>query len=186
MKKSFKLLLLAASITLFSCGENSKKDFAENSASIKALGEKLNSKFGTDSYYTSIGVTSSDYGSIITVTQTNDPSSLKMSDWNYLSGSWTQTSDITLELAVGNAEDYMFKLGDKVNFETLGKIVDEAKSILKKEKEIDGKVTSILVVAPNNGDFSSMEYYLELEPLTGGTDFDFRYTLEGDLIKYDY
>jgi hypothetical protein len=185
MKKSFKYLVVAASLVLFSCG-NGKKDFAENAASISALEAELKSEFGDDAYYTSISIVGTDYGSILSVTETSDPSSLKMADWTYGNGAWTQSSEITLELSGGKAEDYMFKIGDKINFETLGKIVDDAKSILKKEKEIDAKVSTILINAPDNGDFSSMEYFLNLEPATGGTTFRFEYTLEGELIKYDY
>ncbi|WP_405411476.1 hypothetical protein [Maribacter sp. Asnod1-A12] len=185
MKTVLKSVFFISLFVLVSCG-NGKTNYAENAVSIKSLGDELQSEFG-DAYYTSINVTSSDLGSVVTVTNTEDPSSMKMADWSYFQGSWKQNSDITLEVPEGaKAQDYMFQVGKQVKFDVLGKIVDDAKAKLKTDKKIDGKVQTILVNAPNDGNFESMEYYLTLEPMSGGTSFDFQYQMDGTLIKYDY
>lgn len=186
MKNRISFIFAALVLGLTSCGGSGVSDFAENAESILALEKNLKAEFGDDAYYTSINIMSSDLGSVVNLTNTKDPSSLNMEEWNYLSGTWTQISDVTLELSGGSAEEFMFKIGDLVKFDVLGKIVEDAKEILKNEKDIDAKVSTILINAPSDGDFDSMIYFLDLEPTSGGTSFDFQYTLSGELIKYDY
>lgn len=185
MKNRINLFFAAlALLGLTSCG-GGVSNYTENAESILALEKDLKAEFG-DAYYTSINIMNNDAGNIINLTNTNDPASLSMKEWNYVSGAWSQISDVTLELSGGTAEEFMFKLGDQVKFDVLGKIVEDAKKILKTEKEVDAKISNILINAPDDGDFESMIYFLDLEPVTGGTSYDFQYTLSGELIKYDY
>lgn len=185
MKNTISIFLTVTALGLLSCG-NGKTDFTDNAASMIALGEEIKGEFG-DSYYTSFSVNNTSSGPIVGVSTTKDPSSMQMGDWQYFDGSWSQISEITLEVPSGaKAEDYMFKFGEQVKFETIGKIIEDAKATLKKEKEVDAKVEDLIVNAPNNGDFDTMEYLLTLEPISGGTSFNFSYTLNGELIKYDY
>ena len=177
---------LALSILLFSCGGNSSY---EDKDSLLDLKEELISEFGDDAYYTNLAIMNSENGTVINVSQTDDPSSLKMSEWNYFNGDWNQNSEITLEISGDTkAEDFMFQLNDKVvDFEILGKAVEEAKEKIISEKKIEEvRVASILINAPKDGDFNSMEYYITINPKSGGTRFDFRYGMDGTLKDFDY
>ncbi len=182
MKHLFYLL----TITFFiSCNNN--KSF-EDKESLTGLKNELISKFGENAYYTKLSITNHENGSIVSVSQTDDPSSLKMTEWNYTSGSWNQISDVTLEIS-GNAkaEDFMFQLNKVIDFNTLAKVLEEAKQKVIIEKNIeDIKVKSILINAPNDGDFNSMKYFITISPKSGGTSFNFWYKMDGTLDKFDY
>lgn len=81
-----KLIYIPILLFIFSCNHAAKS--FEDEVSIIELKKELISKFGENSYYTDISITNSDLGSFIGVTQTEDPSSLKMADWSYANGSW--------------------------------------------------------------------------------------------------
>ncbi|SNR16265.1 hypothetical protein [Tenacibaculum jejuense] len=184
-----KIIYTLALIVLISCGK--EKRFTENADSIKELQTLLADEFGKDAYYTSISIinSSTSSGDIINTTQTSDPASLKMGEWNHFQGKWTQSSEVTLELSEGaKAKDFMFKLDDSViNFKLLGDLVEKSKEKVKEEKKIDEViVSSIYMNAPNNGDFEKMEYFITIKPKNGGTSFDFWYKLDGTLRKFDY
>jgi len=186
MKKVLGSIIFLLTISCGGVGGSSS--FTNNATAVAALGEELKGKFGADSFYTSITIVDSGTtGPIINVTTTEDPSSLKMGEFTYLSGAWEQKADVTLELSDGSkAEDFMFKLGDLVKIDIVGSLVDDAKLRLKKEKDIEPKVKMISINAPDNGDFDSMKYFLSLEPETGGTSFNFYYKMNGDFIEYTY
>jgi len=186
MKNIIYTLVLIAFI---SCGK--KKSFTENASSLQNVKKVLISKFGGEAFYTSISLSNSrtSSGDLLSVTQTKDPSSLQMEDWAYLDGKWTQSSEITLELSEGaKAEDFMFQLDESiVKFDLLGKLVEQSKQKIIEEKKIDDVIVeSIFINAPNNGDFSTMEYYIIIKPKNGGTGFDFHYKMDGTLLKSDY
>ncbi len=184
-----KIIYTLVVLAFVSCSKEQK--FAENADSIKQLETVLADKFGKDAYYTSITLSNSgtSSGDILSVTQTEDPSSLKMGEWNFFQGKWTQSSEVTLELSQGaQAKDFMFQLdGNTVKLDVLGKLLEESKEKVTSEKKIEEvEVTSVFMNAPNNGDFSAMEYFITIKPKNGGTSFDFRYNLDGTLIKFDY
>lgn len=181
-----KLIYVLFTVILISCGKG--KSTFEDRASLEDLKKELISKFGENAFYTSLSITNSDHGGIVTVSQTNDPSSLKMSDWHYFQDKWEQKSEITLEISGGaKAEDFMFQLNKIVNFDTLIKVVEASKKKVIEEKKIkDVKVELISINAPNNGDFNSMEYYITIKPKQGGTQFSFWYNMDGSLRKFDY
>lgn len=182
-----KKILIVLTVVLFTaCGNKIK--FGENSDSISKAKETLVDKFGADAYYTNIIINDTEQGSILNVTVTEKPSSLKMEEWNYFQGSWKQKSDITLELAKGTkAEDFMFKLDKSiVNFELLGKLVEESKEKVAKEKNMEVVTELITINAPDNGDLENMSYFISTKPESGGTKFTFRYKMDGKLDKFDY
>ncbi len=146
------------------------------------------SKFGAQAYYTKLSISNADYGSVVGVCQTNDPSSLKMAEWNYNDGSWKQISEVTLEISGGaKAEDFMFRLDKVIDFDVLSAAVKEAKQSIIKEKKIEEiRVKNIIINAPKNGDLNSMRYFISISPKAGGTDFQFWYKMDGTLDKFDY
>ncbi|SDD85293.1 hypothetical protein [Riemerella columbipharyngis] len=184
MKKIF-LGLLAATV-LWSCNFLNKG--YQDSESFKELKEELIKKFGKDAYYTSFTIANDKNATIVSVTETDNPSSLKMAEWMKLNGVWKQNADVTLEVSEGSkAEDFMFQLDKTMNMELLGKLVDEAKQKVISEKNIkEVNVKMVSFSAPDDGDFSHAQYYIIIEPKQGGTDFKFSYNLDGTLAKFDY
>lgn len=181
-----KLLYIPILLFMFSCS-NVTISF-ENDVSLIELKRELISKFGEAAYYTNISITNSDYGSFVGVTQTDDPKSLKMTGWNYVNGNWNQTTDVTLELpSNANVEDFMFQLDKIIDFDIMGRVVQESKNKIVNEKGIkDIKVENIFIKAPRNGDLKEMKYFITISPKAGGTDFNFWYNMDGTLDKFDY
>ncbi|WP_136467480.1 hypothetical protein [Flagellimonas onchidii] len=181
-----KIIYIPLLLLLLSC--NKGKRSYEDKVSIEELKTELISKFGKDAYYTKLSITNKDYGSFVSVSQTDEPSSLKMTDWNYSKGSWKQTSDVTLELFQGaKAVDFMFQLDKIVDFDLIGKVVEESKKKIIEEKGIsEVRVENIIIKAPNDGNFNNMKYYITISPKSGGTDFEFWYKIDGTLDHFDY
>lgn len=185
MKKIKKLLLVVLITTLIaSC--NSKLSF--DAKGFEGVEENLKNKFGDDAFYTELSITYvKQVGTIITTTVTKDPSSLKMGSWNFSNSSWSQTADVTLELSGGKAQDFMFNLNEEVDLSKLGELIESSIKKLKEEKDISAAVLSIAsIMAPDDGDKSKMNYFIQLKPENGGTDFTFVYNLDGTLEKFDY
>ncbi len=182
--KNFLLTIIA--LTLISCG--SKTKFGENSVSILEAKKELTDKFGQGAFYTDLSINDTDQGSIISVTVTKAPSSLKMEAWSLFQGRWTQNSEITLELSEGaKAEDFMYTLEkNSVDFDLLGKLVEQSKEKVKNEKNIEVVTELISIAAPNDGNFKNMMYYITTKPKSGGTTFSFWYKMDGSLDKFDY
>lgn len=181
-----KIILGLATLVFIACGKVIK--LGENASSVNSAKEELNDKFGKDAYYTSISINDTEHGSILAATVTENPSSLKMGGWTYFQNSWKQNSEITLELSEGSeVEDFMFQIKDGiVNFDLLGKLVEQSKEKVAKEKSIDVVTELISISAPNNGDFEKMKYYITTTPESGGTIFRFWYKMDGSLEKFDY
>ncbi len=183
MKKFIYILIISLFVA---CGK--KSHFTENSESISSLKKELIRQFGKDAYYTELSVTNTDNGSMITANISENPSSLQMEGWSFFNGEWNQTAEIILELSANSkAEDYMYKLNKEiVNFDLLGKLVEKSKKKIIDEKKIkEVKIKSIFINAPNDGDFKNMEYYLTVEPKSGGTSFNFWYKMDGSLRKFN-
>lgn len=185
MKKT-KNGLLAVLVTIFitSCGS----DLSFDAKGFEGVEENLKSKFGNDAFYTQLSIMYVEQvGTIITTTVTKDPSSLKMENWNFSNSSWSQTADVTLELSGGKAEDFMFNLNNEVDLSKLGELVESSIKKLKDEKDIDAAVLSIASIsAPDDGNKSKTNYFIQLKPKNGGTTFSFIYNLDGKLEKFDY
>ncbi|MFC4633469.1 hypothetical protein ACFO3O_06100 [Dokdonia ponticola] len=153
------------------------------------IAQEIKTKFGDTAYFTDILINSDDrIGNIITLTVTESPESMKMGQWSLAQNSWTQTSEITLEVPEGTkAADYMFQLDATINLEKMGGLVEKAKEQLTAEKDIQNPTLyTALIQYPKNGDIANAQYNISLQPETGGTTFYFYYKLDGELIKMDY
>ncbi|MBC2846028.1 hypothetical protein [Winogradskyella flava] len=182
------LFVLLVFFKLVSCSSGTHSQPA-TSEGFKAIENELKKKFGDNAYYTDLTITyNKSIGNIIGVTVTEDPESLKMGQWNLTQDTWTQNSDITIEVPKGTkATDYMFQLGETISLSQLGGLVEQSVQKLKDDKDLKNPTLSIASLNfPDNGDISRAEYIINLKPDNGGTTFRFYYTLNGDLIKMDY
>ena len=93
-------------ITLGSCGSGSSNQPA-NAEGFKAIEADIKSEFGNEAYFTALSIMYDEtIGNMVNITTTKDPSSLKMEEWNFSQGSWTQSSEVTIEIPEGTkAED---------------------------------------------------------------------------------
>ena len=184
----FKAIVVLTVMTLISCGGSTSKQPA-NAEGFGAIEKELKSKFGENAYYTDLTITyDKSLGSWISVTVTDNPESLKMGQWNLSQDTWTQNSEISLEVPQDSkAADFMFQLNNKINLTKLGELVEKSTIKLKTEKNIENALLHMaLVKFPKNGNIVKTEYTVMLKPENGGTTFTFRYKLNGNLIKMDY
>ena len=154
-----------------------------------SIEESLKEKFGEKAYYTELTIIyNKSIGNIISVTATDDPASLKMGQWSFSQNTWTQTSEISLEVPEGmQASDFMFKLGDPINLGRLGELAEVSKRNLESEKGIQNPAFHMAAVKiPMDGDPSKIEYLIQLKPENGGTTFTYSYSLNGDMIDLSY
>ncbi|WP_179007191.1 hypothetical protein [Winogradskyella forsetii] len=173
---------------LLSCGDATSKEPA-NEAGFKTIEAELKNKFGDNAYYTDLAISYDiSIGNVVMVIVTKNPESLQMGQWSLSQDSWTQNSDITLEVPKGTkASDFMFQLNDKISLAKLGALIEKSGKQLQKEKNIDHPILSIATVKfPKNGDISKTEYVINLKPEHGGTTYSFYYKLNGELIKMDF
>ncbi|WP_268034841.1 hypothetical protein [Algoriphagus sp. PAP.12] len=180
------LFLLLAFLNACSGGAN---DQEANADGFLVIEEALKEQFGDNAYYTDLNIShNKSIGNIIAVTATSDPASLKMGQWTHANDTWTQTSDITLEVPVGmQASDFMFRLGDPIDLGKLGELVEKSKEKLESEKEIPNPSLQMAVVKiPKDGERSKIEYLVLLQPENGGTTFTYSYDLYGEFISMDY
>ncbi len=188
--KKLKTTLIASIVifSLHSCGGGTSKQPA-NAEGFTAIEKELKDKFGDNAFYTDIHISQDDrLGNMVTLTVTEDPESMKMGQWNLVQDSWTQTSEISLEVPEGSkAADFMYQLDDTINLPKFGELVEKSIARLAEEKNIENpKLFSGAINYPKNGDISDMEYSISLKPESGGTTFRFSYKLNGELIKMDY
>lgn len=188
--KQLKTLVATIVMTAFlSCGGGTSKQPA-TADGFEAIEQELKSKFGDQAYYTDLSITyNASIGNSISLTVTENPASLKMSEYVYSNHtSWKQTSEISLEVPEGTkAADYMFQLSDTINLKKLGELIEVSSIKLTKEKNIDHPALDMAFIKfPKNGDISKAQYVVKLEPESGGTSFTFYHKLNGDLIKMDY
>lgn len=182
------LFIMLVSIKLVSCSDLTSNQPA-NAEGFTVIENELKNKFGDNAYYTNLKILYiKGVGNTISTTVTQEPESLKMGEWDLSQDTWTQRSEVTLEVPEGTkAADFMFQLNNKVNLTKLGGLVEESITKLTTEKNIDNPILSMAFVKfPKNGDISKAEYAVRLEPENGGTSFTYYYTLNGELIKMDY
>ncbi len=173
---------------MFSCGSSSSNQ-AANADGFAEIEADIKSEFGNDAYFTDLVIMyDENIGNTISTTVTDDPASLKMGEWNQVQGTWTQTSEVTLELPEGTeAKDFMYQLNDEISLKTLGGLVEQSMEKLTSEKSIENpKLEMAFINYPDNGDRSKAEYIVKLEPASGGTSFSFSYELNGEFIEMDY
>jgi hypothetical protein len=187
MKKSlFCIALCAVMLSVASCGS---KNYTQDAAGIEAWSKDLQAKFGANAWYTDLYLMYSDETAVVSVTETDDPASLKMREWTWSNyAGWTQNSDVTLEINGDAApEDFMFQLGKQVDMKLVGSLVEKSKAQLTAEKNIENpRLESVSLDAPDDEPVSAMEIRITLTPENGGTDFRFDYNLAGELLRFDY
>jgi hypothetical protein len=188
--KLFRNITIAAlaTLTLLSCGGPAGAE-SHNAKGFGELEAELKREFGEDAYYTDLSILYvAQLGTSINTTVTKDPASLKMGEWHNGSGSWEQTSEVTLEIPEGSkASDFMFQLNDNINLSKLGGLVEESMKSLTAEKQIENPTLSLAYIKfPDNGDISKAQYVVQLEPENGGTSFSYFYELSGDFIEMNY
>lgn len=181
-------VLVMTIITLMSCGGSTGNQPA-NADGFAEIEKDIKSEFGENAYYTDLKIIYIEsIGNAISLTATDAPESLKMGEWNQSQGTWTQSSEVSLEIPAGTkASDFMFQLNDKISLTKLGELVEKSMKQLTAEKDIENPVLSLAFVKfPKNGDIAKTEYAISLKPENGGTTFSFYYTLAGELINMDY
>ena len=81
----------------------------------------------------------------------------------------------------------MFQLDKIINFNIIGRIVEESKIKILNEKGIEEvRVDNIFIKVPADGNFDKMKYFITISPKDGGTDFNFWYKMDGTLDKFDF
>lgn len=188
-EKSPKLLIVLMFMSIFcSCGNN-VSDQPATSEGFIAIENELKDKFGDQAYYTDLKILYiKGIGNSISTTVTDNPESLKMGDWDLTNNTWSQRSEVTLEVPQGTkAADYMFQLNGRISLAELGELVEKSKAQLTEDKDIEDPILNMAFVKfPKNGDIAKTEYAVRLEPDRGGTTFTFYYTLKGELLKMDF
>ena len=187
MKTIKAIVVLVCLAMMTSCGGSASKQSADADG-FGAIEDEIKSEFSDDAYYTDLTITyNKSIGNIIGVTVTEDPTSLKMGQWNNTQGTWTQSSEISLEVPEGSqAKDFMFQLGETINLTKLGGLVEKSIQQLKDEKNLKNPILSIASIDfPDNGNASEARFVINLKPENGGTSFSFYYKLDGELIKMD-
>jgi len=188
MKKIKSILVSTIVITFLSCGGGAS-DQPANAEGFTNLENEIKNEFGDSAYFTDIFVShDSSIGNIVSLTVTDAPETLKMTQWNLAKNSWTQSSEVVLELPEGTqAKDFMFQLDKKISLTKVGELIEKSAKKLEDEKNIKNpKLSNALIKMPKNGDITKMEYSITMKPENGGTSFRFYYALNGDLIKMDY
>jgi hypothetical protein len=181
-------VIVASIIALMSCGGSIATQPA-NAEGFGAIEKEIKSKFGENAYYTDLTIMYiNGIGNTVSATITDDPESLKMGQWNLAHGSWTQDSEITLEVPEDTkAADFMFQLDEDFSVSKLGGLIEKSSKQLTAEKGLENPILSIASIKfPNDGDISKAEYMVRLEPENGGTSFTFSYLLNGEFIEMNY
>ena len=155
MKRLKQTIVALVFITaLVSCGGGAGNQEA-TADGFSEIEKEIKDKFGDDAYYTDLKILYiKGIGNTISATVTNDPESLKMGQWDFAQGTWTQRSEITLEVPEGSkAEDFMFQLDDKIKLSKLGELVEKSSKQLTAEKNIENPTLSMAFIKfPRNGD----------------------------------
>lgn len=187
---SFRLLLALAisALSLISCGNNTR--IFETKEGVDDLVSELDKQYGKDASYTSLIMTfDKSIGSAVSVTGTKDPASKKMIEKRKMKGSWTDMSEITLEIdGDAQASEFMFKLKDIDNLGKVPGLVKASIDKIKKEKNMDVVATSVNITAPDRikSDKDKLRYLINLEPANGGTDFTAIYDHQGNFQNLLY
>jgi len=163
-------------------------------AGFEMIQNDLKKKFGDDAYYTDISIINSPgegtgSGISLHLTVTKDPKSLKMQEWAYNSQTnWNNTADITLEIPEGDsATDFMYQLNGNFDLKNIGELVENSVKKITSEKDIENVVLDmVLLKTPDNTDVSGTTIFIRMKPENGGTAFNFRYALTGELLSFDY
>lgn len=189
MRAFKKVSMIALSLAILTGCSGGASNQEANADGFLVIADALKDKFGDDAYYTELTITHNNaIGNIISVTSTEDPGSLQMGQWTLSQDTWTQTSEISIEVPEGTqASEFMFQLGDPIDLKKLGELVEKSKEELEKDKDIqDPSLHMAIVKIPKDGVRANIEYLVMLQPTNGGTTFTYSYDLDGELISLDY
>jgi hypothetical protein len=194
MKRQF-VYLAGLCMSLFfaaSCGPGSS-NYTPDAAGFAKIQDDLKSKFGNDAYYSDINIIYTagnrpGSGITLTFTVTKDPASLKMEEWTYNSYSnWNQASDVTIEIPEGtDIKEFLYQLSGKFDLKKMGELVEVSAKKLADEKQLKNAVLDVAMLNPGKGQASSTDFVISMKPENGGTTFNFRYDLDGNLLSFDY
>lgn len=194
MRREFICLLSFFTGLLFIVSCNSGSKYDQDVVGFEMIQNDLKKMFGEEAYYTDISITNSPgkgvgSGINLHLTVTNDPQSLKMQEWIYNSQTdWKNTADIKLEIPKGdNAINFMYQLNGDFDLKRIGELVENSVKKIASEKDIDNAVLDmVLLKTPDNTDVSGTTIYIRMKSEDGGTSFNFRYALTGELLSFDY
>jgi hypothetical protein len=190
---TYVLWLCLSLFLVTSCGGNSSK-YSTDAEGFGKIQKDLISKFGENAYYDQIFIGNNlpanrpGGGIWMQVNVTKDPESLKMEEWAYTSATgWKQTSDITVEIPEGaDMKDFLFQLGDKFDLKKVGEMVTSSAKKLADEKNLKNAVMESATFNTMRSPVSETKIFIYMKPENGGTTFDFRYDLDGNLEDFSY
>lgn len=156
--------------------------------SLTRLNTDLKAKFGEGAWYTSIVLKNNGSGkNIITVDVTKDPNSLRQAQW-VLRGEWDKSSDISLQIANGKPQDYMFQLDKQVSLDQLSKSIKNSIDELKNQENIvDATVETASIISKNEKlrNESGILYTISLHSDAKGKSYSFVYNRDGSLKDFN-
>lgn len=184
----FRILLAIAAFSLISCGNKTR--IFDTKEGVSDLAGELDKQYGKDASYTSLIMTfDKSIGTAVVATGTKDPASKKMIEKRKMQGSWSDVSEITLEID-GEAQPsaFMFKLKDIDNLNKVPDLVKASIDKIRKEKNFDVVATSVNISMPDRirSEKDKLRYLINLEPENGGTDFTAIYDHQGNFENLLY
>lgn len=181
--RNLSLILLIVLGGLFtSC----KDGYNFEEESLQILSTDLQEKFTDDAWYTSIIIRGQNKThNKVTVDVTTDPNSLKQEQWAFESGFWEKKSNISLLIQAGEPTDYMFKIGQEIDFETVSKLIETSLTDLKESENItdilDVRMVSIKSSPEMNNKEEGILYTISIFNMTTAKSYSYVYHLDGRL-----
>lgn len=182
-------LILVSLFILSSCDSDNNERLYETNEGINTVIKELEEEFGENAAYTSLNFSfNEETGTLIQAEGTNNFDDNKMMGRMRSNESWTDQSEITVEIQ-GEAKIRDFLLStDQMNLVKLPEMVEDAKRRVMEDKKIDeAVVNSVLLNTPNKmTDISGMRYFITVTPVNEETDFTVEYNFKGEFQKMDY
>ncbi len=176
------ILLIVIGGLLSSCkdGYNFEKE------SLQVLSTDLQEKFTDKAWYTSIIIRGQNKThNKVTVDVTEDPNSLKQEQWTFESGFWEKKSDISLLIQAGAPTDYMFQIGQEIDFATVSQLIEKSIADLKDVENItdllDVRMVSIKSSPEMNNKEEGILYTISIFNMTDGKSYSYVYHANGNL-----
>jgi len=189
------MYVLGLCVSLFlatSCGGGGTK-YSSDAEGFAKIQKDLMSKFGEKAYYSMLSIMNNPgnrpgSGTIILVNVTKNPESFQMEEWSYDSHNrWRQISDITIEADEDIViTDYLYQLGGQFDLRKVGEFVTESAKKLADEKNLKNAVMKTVLINTGDMPISETRVHIFMEPENGGTQFKFRYDLDGNLEDFSY
>lgn len=177
MKKFFVVFAL---IFVISC--NSKQEDASEEY-FDAVKREVNEKFGIMSYFAGLTVTETAQGTVVSVLHSNNALHLEANCYVYANGIWKEMYKQPLKALLNNkAEDFLFKLDEKIDTYTLSKIVKDAKKDIRDKIDVsDLKLYQLAVRPPQSSNFTNIHYEVIIKSDSLQRQFNYHYNIDGTL-----